>query len=111
MAEESVFEVLVDIPESGVLIHDPSVCVGCGVCGLMCSLYHEGVQGPALARIQVVRDPFSTVNVRLRIPLNGWKEGKRVAIKCNLCRNREAGPICVDYCTSGALKYIPKSGR
>lgn len=41
------------------LLHDPVRCVGCGVCGLMCSLYHEGETGPALSRSTLVRDPFS----------------------------------------------------
>jgi len=44
---------------SGVVVHDAEKCVGCGVCGLMCSLYHEGEQGPALSRSEVVRDPFN----------------------------------------------------
>ena len=42
-----------------VLLHDPTVCAGCGTCAMMCSLYHEGDVGPALSRSEIVRDPFS----------------------------------------------------
>jgi len=42
-----------------VLLHDPTRCVGCGVCGMMCSLYHEGEVGPSLSRSGIVRDPFT----------------------------------------------------
>lgn len=43
----------------GRINHDPDKCVGCGVCGLMCSLYHYGEQGPSLSRSELVRDPFT----------------------------------------------------
>jgi Fe-S-cluster-containing hydrogenase component 2 len=36
-----------------------SLCTGCGSCELMCSLFREGVGGPAMARCRVARDPFS----------------------------------------------------
>jgi Fe-S-cluster-containing dehydrogenase component len=42
-----------------VLLHDPTRCVGCGVCGLMCSLHHEGEAGPSVSRSGLVRDPFT----------------------------------------------------
>jgi Fe-S-cluster-containing dehydrogenase component len=43
-----------------VLRHDPSLCVGCGVCGLMCALSREGGAGPDLSRSDLVRDPFTS---------------------------------------------------
>ncbi len=45
--------------ECRALVHNPERCVGCGVCGLMCSLYREGEAGPVLSRSDLVRDPFS----------------------------------------------------
>ena len=30
--------------------HYPETCTGCGLCDLMCSLYHEGEQGQRLSR-------------------------------------------------------------
>jgi len=101
-------EVLLSAPELGTLVHVPAICTGCGICELMCSLYHEGVQAPALARLQVVNNPFTSAKARLRLQSSGWKEGKRVALQCDLCRGREAGPICVEYCPARALGFKKK---
>ena len=38
--------------------HDSSLCAGCSVCSLMCSLFHEGDTIVALSRNEIVRDPF-----------------------------------------------------
>ena len=108
MVKEKVVEVLQSVPESGTLVHVPTVCTGCGICELMCSLYHEGVQGPALARLQVVNDPFTSDKARLRLQTSGWKAGKRVALECDLCKGREVGPICVEYCPAHALGFKKK---
>jgi len=51
---------MLEVPRSRVLVHDSNVCTGCGVCEIMCSLYHEGVIGQALARSHIVRHPFTT---------------------------------------------------
>jgi Fe-S-cluster-containing hydrogenase component 2 len=48
-----------EIPSCRVILHDPARCVGCGVCGMMCSLYHEGEVGSVLSRAEVVRNPFT----------------------------------------------------
>ena len=154
--KEEVQEVLI----SGVIVHNPEKCVGCGVCGLMCSLYHEGEQGPALSRSEVVRDPFNydfTFNVcqQCRSPscyfacplkdtalcideVTGVRyinknecDGcgkcieacpfdpvrvkmhpeKNIAFNCDLCKDRDEGPICVEYCTMNALTYVTKDER
>ena len=108
MVEKKVVEVLLSAPESGTLVHIPAVCTGCGICELMCSLYHEGVQTPALARLQVVNDPFTSDKARVRIQSSGWRAGKQVALECDLCRGRAAGPICVEYCPAHALGFTKK---
>jgi Fe-S-cluster-containing hydrogenase component 2 len=141
-----------NVPVSAVIGHDPQSCAGCGVCGLMCSLYHEGEQGPSLSRAEIVRDPFTatfTFNVcqQCRSPscyfacplkdsalcidettgvkyVNADKcDGcgkcvkacpleppriklhteKKSAFNCDLCRGRDNGPICVEYCGMNAL--------
>ena len=47
-------------PASGRIEHNPSLCAGCGVCGLMCSLYHEKETNVALSRAELVREPFES---------------------------------------------------
>lgn len=135
--------------------HDSSLCAGCNVCTLMCSLYHEGETIVALSRNEIVRDPFEgsySMNVCRQclspscyeacpkkgsalcidketgvkyvnseecigcgeciracpqktagIKLNPDKE---VAFKCDLCRGRDNGPICVEYCGQKALTIV-----
>ena len=153
-------EVPLDVPESGVLVHDPTVCAGCGVCEVMCSLYHEGASGRALSRLHVVRDPLAPeaslvacqqcaspgcylacplrdkaacidaktgaryineekcISCRLCIEacpfdpprVTSDAEGER-RLKCDLCKDRAEGPICVEYCPMKALTLVPKEGR
>jgi Fe-S-cluster-containing hydrogenase component 2 len=135
--------------------HDSSLCAGCSVCSLMCSLYHEGKTIVALSRNEIVRDPFEgsySMNVCRQclspscyeacpkkdlalcideetgvkyvnpeecigcgectracpqktagIKLNSVKE---IAFKCDLCRGRDNGPICVEYCGQKALSIV-----
>jgi Fe-S-cluster-containing hydrogenase component 2 len=146
----------VEIPVAGRIEHDPSLCAGCGVCGLMCSLYHEKETRVVLSRSELVREPFESayslnvcrqcqapscyqscplkdsalcidkatgikyVNARkcdgcgkctqacplkpARVKLN---PDSKVAFKCDLCRGREKGPICVEYCGQHALAIVP----
>lgn len=153
-------EVVLEVPKSGVIVFNPAVCTGCGTCELMCSLYHEGVGGPALSRARVVRDPFTakfSFNVCKQClcpscysacPLKDkalcideetgakyidedkctgcrqcieacpfdppeikYNAEKNVAFKCDLCRGREGGPICVEYCPVEALNFAPASEK
>lgn len=142
------------------IAHDPSLCAGCGVCGLMCSLYNEKETAPLLSRSEILRDPFEgsyLLNVCRQCPspscyqacpmkdialcvdqTTGIKyvnagncdgcgecieacpmEPPRVklnpaaviAFKCDLCRNREDGPVCIEYCSRQALKLAPVNAR
>jgi Fe-S-cluster-containing hydrogenase component 2 len=148
------------IPIAAIIGHDPVVCAGCGVCGLMCSLYREKETSPTLARSEIVREPFEGVfsfnvcqqcrspSCYLSCPLKdaalcideatGIKyvnpekcDGcgkctkacpfnparikvnaeKKVAYKCDLCREREEGPVCIQYCSQYALRIIPGNER
>ena len=44
---------------SALILHDPNICAGCGVCALMCAFSHEKEYGHSLARNELVRDPFN----------------------------------------------------
>jgi len=62
---------------------DPSKCVGCGICELVCSLKHENRFSSVASRIRSVRlYPY-----------------RNVALTCVLCEN----PPCVKACPRDAL--------
>jgi len=140
--------------KSGPIVYHPNVCSACGVCEVMCSLWHEGEIGPALARSNIIRDAFTAKHRHViclqcddpgcyfacpnrdkalcidratgvvfinedecdgcglcidacpfdpsRIKFNA---GKKVAFKCDLCKGREGGPLCVEYCPFKALTF------
>jgi Fe-S-cluster-containing hydrogenase component 2 len=144
---------------SALILHDPNVCAGCGVCSLMCGFSHEKEYGHSLARNELVRDPFNAaytfhvcrqcaspacyaacpkkdsalcideagvkyVNVAKCVgcgscsgacpftpPRVNVHPVKKVAFKCDLCRDRDNGPICVEYCTMHALRKASARGR
>ena len=141
-----------DFLKSDMLVHDPDICSGCGICELMCSLYHEGEVSPVLARGTLKRDPFEAeyhfsscrqclapscyvscpfpdkaikidqkTGVKYIVddvctgckkciracpfnpPAIKFNKEKKLVYKCDLCRGRPKGPICVEYCPQGAL--------
>ena len=75
-------------PESGARYVDASTCRGCGSCIKACPLTPER---------EVMR--FRKVG------------RKRQYIKCDLCRGRDEGPVCVQVCPAGALSFIPAEER
>ncbi len=139
------------------IVHTPENCTGCGICDLMCSLYHEGEQGRALSRGELsgnrltaeytfrvcwqcstptcyeacpLQDeafvidkatgsayvdpdacfgcgecvgacPLETSRIKLHLD-------KNVAFKCDLCREREEGPVCIEFCGFDALALARK---
>jgi Fe-S-cluster-containing hydrogenase component 2 len=115
----------IEFQKSGVLEFYADLCVGCGACMLMCSLYHEGIVSPSLARIRMDRDPLNAEYLRYVDPsyctacdecyyacpfepkrVHRYEKDKK-AYKCDLCMGREEGPICVEYCPVDALALIP----
>ena len=148
-----------DAAVGGRVNYDADECVGCGVCGLMCALYHYGEQSPSLSRSKLVRDPFTydhswyvcqqcetadcyhacpekdkarkidpTTKAKYvneeecigcgecikacpqepaRVKMHPIKD---VAMNCDLCRGRDDGPICVQFCTMHALSYTQVRG-
>ena len=148
------------VPISALIVHNPNLCAGCGVCGLMCAFYHEKEYGHSLSRNELVRDPFNAAyifhvcqqctspNCYFACPKKDLglcvdkKTGvkyvntaeclgcgscsnscpftpsranvqpvKKVSFKCDLCRHRKDGPICVEYCTMHALRKVSGKDR
>ena len=73
---------------TGARYVDPEKCRGCGACERACPL-----------------TPERTVI--------GYKkvERRRVYYKCDLCRARAEGPVCVEICPGGALAFLPGAER
>lgn len=145
---------------SARISHNPDVCTGCGLCDLMCSLYHEGEQGQSLSRGELVGDrmvsefvfhvcrqcsrpkcyeacpnqdkalcmddetgikyidaeecdgcgdcieacPFDPPRIKMH-------PARPTAFKCDLCRDRPDGPICLEYCGFDALSLTRKGDK
>jgi len=66
-------------PETGVRYIDEEECVGCKKCNKAC--------------------PFDPSEVR-------FNPEKKKSIKCDLCRDRAEGPVCVEYCPTKALNLV-----
>lgn len=67
---------LARVPETGTVVHEAERCVGCGMCAMVC--------------------PFDAI---------GRDEEKGLAVKCNLCPDRDE-PACVESCPTGALAWV-----
>jgi Fe-S-cluster-containing hydrogenase component 2 len=67
-------------PETGLVYVEEDYCLACGECTLAC--------------------PFEEPRIRPH-PESG------TALKCDLCRGRPQGPICVEYCPVEALTFRP----
>ncbi len=68
--------------ETGLVLVDESLCIGCGMCGMAC--------------------PFGVI---VYVP---GRDGKRVALKCDGCSGRISEgklPACVEACKTGALSF------
>ena len=73
---------------TGARYIDPDKCRGCGACARACPLTPER---PVV---------FHKTTGR-----------KRIYFKCDLCKDRPGGPLCVEVCPGGALTYIPAEER
>jgi Fe-S-cluster-containing hydrogenase component 2 len=62
--------------ETGVAYIDSSNCIGCKLCIKAC--------------------PFTPKRIN-------FDASRKVAVKCDLCRGRENGPACIEYCQAQCL--------
>ena len=73
---------------TGARYVDEDRCRGCGACARACPLTPER---PVVFPKAVGR--------------------KRIHFKCDLCRDRPEGPLCVEICPGGALTFVPAEER
>lgn len=78
------------------IVWTPELCFGCRTCELACSFHHEGVFGPELSSIRVSRCNQTAVIT--------WS----VDSSCDGC-TKEDLPLCVRYCSYGALRQRGES--
>ena len=98
-----------------------SLCIGCKMCALACpfgNILPGGTPVPGLelngVNYAFINTPLEVDPMYLRelsyqeqLSLLGWNIGqKTVAVKCDLCYFREAGPACVEACPHKALVLI-----
>jgi len=80
--------------ERKLIVCDPNLCTGCGVCELACSAKKEGVFNPLFSRIHSVRLESIAEPVI------------STAIACQLCED----PACVNVCPMNALEVNETDG-
>lgn len=78
--------------EKGKIVSDSTICTGCRVCELVCSLFHEGVVKPEIARIQVIT--------------NDWQGWQSEVYPCNQCDDAE----CLAACPTDAIVVDDSTG-
>ena len=72
------------------IVSDPDKCVGCHICGLVCSVTHEEGFNPLLSRIRSIR----------------IEPAYNISISCCLCED----PTCVKSCPRAALSKNEETG-
>ncbi|WP_428567000.1 MAG: 4Fe-4S dicluster domain-containing protein [Solidesulfovibrio sp. DCME] len=93
----------------GVILADPTRCVGCQRCELACTEFNDGRAQPSLARIKVSR----AIDYGLDGPTGGtgahgdWGDGLIVQGTCRQCPH----PVpCATACPQNAITADPKTG-
>jgi Fe-S-cluster-containing dehydrogenase component len=90
----------------GVLLADPSRCVGCRRCELACTEFNDGKSAPSVTRIHVRRNiNYGPLGLYTRQELLGdWGNGLIVPDACRQC----AHPVpCANVCPNDAIIANP----
>ncbi len=92
----------------GLIIGDPTKCVGCRRCELACSEFNDGKASPTIARIKVSRNlNFGPSGVRTGQQGQGaWGNGLVIQDLCKQCPH----PVpCANACPNDAIVLAPKT--
>jgi len=92
----------------GIVVADPTKCVGCGRCELACTEFNDGKAAPALSRIKIDRNlNFGPEGVLAwREGQGNWGNGLIVADLCMQCRHPAP---CADICPENAIVAEPST--
>jgi anaerobic carbon-monoxide dehydrogenase iron sulfur subunit len=74
-----------------VLVIDPEKCTGCRVCETVCTFKHEGYVAPKEARISVIKDEVTGVDI---------------PVVCQQCER----PLCMEVCPSLSISRNAVTG-
>jgi len=80
-------------PAKGRLVFNPQSCRTCRVCELVCSIIHEGVASPGLARLNIHFYEFEPEN----------------PVSATICHQCEDAP-CIAACPADAMTREPDTG-
>jgi len=106
-----------------IMIVAPEKCTGCRNCELVCSVKHNGVSNPAMARIHVVK--WDDTNPYIPMRCQHCEDAPCMAVcpREAIFRNEELDSVsinhdrcigckmCVSACPFGAMGWNPKRGR
>jgi len=93
----------------GLILADPSRCVGCQRCELACTEFNEGRAQPSLSRIKISRSQnFGPLGPTGGTGMQGiWGDGLVVQGVCRQCPH----PVpCATACPEGAIRADPATG-
>ena len=91
----------------GLVITQPTRCVGCRRCELACTEYNEGKANPSVARIQVGRNlQFGPQGVQLGFWRGQGKFGNHRIIQ-DTCKQCAHPTPCMLACPQGAIEVVP----
>jgi len=106
-----------------IIMVDPEKCTGCRNCELVCSVKHNGVSNPSLARIHIVK--WEKVGVYIPMSCQQCEDAPCMAVcpKDAICRDEALDSVsinhdvcigckmCVSACPFGAMRWNSKRGR
>lgn len=91
----------------GMIVSEPSRCVGCRRCELACSEYNDGKSQPAISRIKVGRN-FNVGPLDAKLGLTKEKGiwGNHVMTQDNCRQCSHEGANCMLACPKGAIEVV-----
>ena len=106
-----------------IMIVDPEKCTGCRNCELVCSVKHNGVSNPSLARIHIVK--WDNANPYIPMRCQHCEDAPCMAVcpREAIYRNEELDSVninhdlcigcklCVAACPFGAMRWNARRGR